>query len=79
MAYSGGVSLPSSISVGGKRVKVVWVKELEDGNWADWNRDKYTVTLAHKCKEEPDGGELCLMHELIHASFDIGGDQLDAF
>ena len=62
------MTIPKSISIGGLRVKIVVVENLEE--YGNFSLDELTITLR---KGDIKEMEATLRHEMLHASFSIGG------
>lgn len=65
------MKIPSSIQIGGQRIKIK-IEDLE--NLGEYHSDLRTIKIDSSLAE--DGGKLCfetLRHELMHCALDISG------
>jgi len=63
--------VPSSIRVGGKRIRIVVVKDLED--FGQYNHDKAEILLASRVTNKASDLRETLRHEIMHAAMHISG------
>lgn len=66
------MSFPRSVSVGGHSLRVKWVDELPEDDWAEYRHDTKELVLSKRCKTETERW-WSLLHEMIHSSLAIGG------
>jgi len=64
-------SVPKSVVLGGQRIKVRVVKNMED--WGDYNHDDKVIRINARCVDIPGELRSTLRHELVHAALNIGG------
>ena len=60
-----------TISIGGKRLKVLWSSEMED--YGRYFHDAGTIVLRADLKNKPNEAMQTLRHEMLHAALAIGG------
>lgn len=63
--------VPSSIRVGGKRIRIVVVKDLED--FGQYDHDKAEIRLASRVLAKASDLRETLRHEIMHAAMHISG------
>jgi hypothetical protein len=65
------MKVPTSVVVGGQRVKIRVVKGMED--WGEYCHDDNVIRISAKCVDIPGALRSTLRHELTHAALNIGG------
>ena len=63
--------VPSSVRVGGKRISIVVVKDLED--FGQYDHDKAEIRLASQVLAKASDLRETLRHEIMHAAMHISG------
>lgn len=63
--------IPSSISVGGKRIRIRVIADLEA--WGEYHHDKGEILIASRALAKRSTLRETLRHELMHAALSISG------
>ena len=64
-------AVPKSVVLGGQRIKVRVVRNMED--WGDYDHDDQIIRINARCVDLPGALRSTLRHELVHAALNIGG------
>ena len=65
------MKLPRTLRIGGKRIALRVIKDLED--WGQYDHDGECINLDRDLLEDPEKLRVILRHEMVHASLAIGG------
>ena len=63
--------IPSFVNVGGKRVRIRVVPDMED--WGEYDHDAFEIRISTKALVKRSLIRETLRHELMHAALSIGG------
>lgn len=64
-------NIPRSVLIGGVRVKIRIVPNMED--WGSYDHDEKLIELSSRCLDKAQDLRSTLRHEIMHAALSIGG------